>query len=63
MACDEDESMDVDVEKNEVNVDENDMDVHDVVQVEGRRQRLTIVAGDGGWWVMCKILLAVANGG
>jgi hypothetical protein len=48
MAWDEDELMDVDVDKNEVNVDENDMDVHNIVQVEGRRQRLTIVAGDGG---------------
>jgi len=37
MACDEDESMDVDVDRNEVNVDENEMDVHDIIQVEGRR--------------------------
>jgi hypothetical protein len=51
MACDEDESMDVDVDKNEVNVDENEMDVHDVVQVEGRRRRLATVTGNGKWWV------------
>jgi hypothetical protein len=38
MAWDEDELMDVDVDKNEVNVDENDMDVHNIVQVEGRRR-------------------------
>jgi len=36
MACDEDESMDVDVDGNEMNVDENGMDVHNIVQVEGR---------------------------
>jgi hypothetical protein len=36
MACDEDESMDVDVDRNEMNVDENGMDVHNIVQVEGR---------------------------
>jgi hypothetical protein len=36
MACDEDESMDVDVGRNEMNVDENGMDVHNIVQVEGR---------------------------
>jgi hypothetical protein len=33
MACDENKSMDVDVDRNEVNVDENEMDVHDIVQV------------------------------
>jgi len=46
MACDKDESMDVDVDRIEVNVDENEMDVHDIVQVKGR---LTTVASDGGW--------------
>jgi hypothetical protein len=35
MAWDEDELMDVD--KSEVNVDENEMDVHNIIQVEGRR--------------------------
>jgi copper chaperone CopZ len=49
MACDKDESMDVDVDRIEVNVDENEMDVHDIVQVKGRRRRLTTVASDGGW--------------
>jgi hypothetical protein len=31
MTCDEDELMDMDVDINEVNVDENEMDVHDIV--------------------------------
>jgi len=37
------------VDRIEVNVDENEMDVHDVVQVKGRQRRLTTVANDGGW--------------
>jgi hypothetical protein len=63
MACDEDESMDVDVDKNEVNVDENKMDVHDVIQVEGRRQRLTTVAGNGRWWVTRTTTVVIGRGG
>jgi hypothetical protein len=51
MAYDEDESMDVDVDRNEVNVYENEMDVHNIVQVEGRRRRLAIVTSNGRWWV------------
>ncbi len=55
-----------------MNVDENEMDVHDVIQIEGRRRRLTTVVGngkwwatrttvdDGRWWVMCAI---AGNGG
>ncbi len=57
MACDEDESMDVDVDRNEVNVDENEMDVPDVVQVEGRKRRFTIVVSNGGWWVTCTTVI------
>jgi len=72
MAYDENELMDMDVDRNEVNVDENEMDVHDVIQIEGRRRRLTTVVGngkwwatrttvdDGRWWVMCAI---AGNGG
>jgi hypothetical protein len=36
MAWGEDELMDVDVNRNDVNVDENEMNVHNVVKVEGR---------------------------
>jgi hypothetical protein len=63
MAWDEDESMDVDVEKIEVNVDENEMDVHDVVQVEGRRRRLNIFVNDGGWWVTHTTIVVIIVGG
>ncbi|CAM6042437.1 unnamed protein product [Sphagnum compactum] len=59
MACDKDESMDVD--RKEANVDENEMDVHNVFQGEGRRRRLTAAASDGGRWVACTI--AVGGGG
>ncbi|CAK9863842.1 unnamed protein product [Sphagnum jensenii] len=45
--------MDADVDRNEVNVDENEMDVHDIVQVEGKRRRLATIAGNGKWWVTC----------
>jgi hypothetical protein len=55
--------MDVDVDKNEVNVDENKMDVHNVIQVEGRRQRLNIVIGDGGWWVTHTTIVVIVGGG
>jgi hypothetical protein len=63
MAWDEDESMDVDVDKNEVNVDENEMDVHNIIQVEVRRQRLNIVNSNGGWWVMHTTIVVVRGGG
>ncbi len=45
---DEDELMDVDVDRNEVNVAENEMDVHDVVQVEGWQQRSGAVPAMAG---------------
>ncbi|CAM6012266.1 unnamed protein product [Sphagnum balticum] len=64
MAWGKDELMDVDVDvdRNEVSVDENEMDAHDVVQVEGRQRRLTAVAGNGRRWVM-RITTVVVEGG